>query len=79
MRWAFSPESFRMHQTWGVAPGYYAAAPLVLEYGRIQRAACYTGTLGNFQMSFAYSLMVRSLENFPIRAVFRMAIRAQWA
>src|SRR6185369_16315741 len=29
------------------------------------------------QMSLAYSRMVRSLENFPTRAVFMIAIRAQ--
>lgn len=31
----------------------------------------------SFQMSRAYSAMVRSEENFPERAVFRIAIRAQ--
>ena len=31
----------------------------------------------SFQISRAYSSIVRSLENFPMRAVFKMAIRAQ--
>ncbi len=36
-----------------------------------------TGTAFSFQICSAYSRIVRSLENFPIRAVFRMAIFAQ--
>jgi hypothetical protein len=36
-----------------------------------------TGTGGNDQMSRAYSRMVRSLENLPTRAVFKIAIFAQ--
>lgn len=35
------------------------------------------GTAGRLQISRAYSRMVRSLENFPTRAVLRMAILAQ--
>jgi hypothetical protein len=35
------------------------------------------GTAGRFQISRAYSRMVRSLENLPTRAVLRMAILAQ--
>src|SRR5262249_6037680 len=35
------------------------------------------GTGATFQMSRAYSLIVRSLENLPIRATFRIALRAQ--
>ena len=31
-----------------------------------------------FQISFAYSRMVRSLENLPMRAVLRIAMRAHW-
>ena len=30
-----------------------------------------------FQMSRAYSAIVRSLENFPMRATFKIAIRVQ--
>ena len=37
----------------------------------------YTGTASSFQISLAYSAMVRSLENLPMRAVLRMAMRAQ--
>ena len=37
------------------------------------------GTGGDFQMRSAYSRMLRSLENLPIRAVFRIAIFAQRA
>jgi len=33
-----------------------------------------TGDGFKFQMSFAYSVMVRSLENFPERATFMMAL-----
>src|SRR5712671_3196805 len=42
-------------------------------------AASYTLTGSSFQMSRAYSEIVRSLENLPIRAVLRIAIRAQRA
>jgi len=35
------------------------------------------GRTGTFQMSSAYSRMVRSEENFPVRATLRMAIRVQ--
>src|SRR5438128_1101693 len=38
-----------------------------------------TGTGDSFQISFAYWVMVRSLENLPIRAVFKIAIFAQRA
>lgn len=41
-----------------------------------------TGHGSTFQMSVAYSLIVRSLENLPELAIFRIALRAQssdWA
>jgi hypothetical protein len=38
---------------------------------------CATRSGCNFQMSSAYSRMVRSLENFPMRMQFKNAIRAQ--
>ncbi len=38
-----------------------------------------TGTAGSRQMSSAYSRIVRSLENLPMRAVLRIAIRAHFA
>ena len=44
----------------------------VPQVGRSAPPQIWTGA--TFQISRAYSLMVRSLENFPIRAVFRMAI-----
>ena len=47
--------------------------------GREFRTTAYTGTAGSFQMSRAYSWMVRSLENLPTRAVLRIAILAQRA
>ena len=40
--------------------------------GRPLPRQIWTGS--TFQISRAYSLMARSLENFPIRAVFKMAI-----
>src|SRR5262252_6617199 len=41
-------------------------------------AASYdTGHGSAFQMPAAYSAMVRSLENFPEPAIFKMAFRAQ--
>ncbi|BDG04550.1 hypothetical protein AMOR_35460 [Anaeromyxobacter oryzae] len=36
-----------------------------------------TRTGGTFQISSAYSRMVRSEENFPVRATFRIAMRVQ--
>ena len=41
-------------------------------------ARCYdTGHGFTFQISPAYSVMVRSLENLPEPAIFRIALRAQ--
>lgn len=40
-------------------------------------AGRYTRTGSSFQMSRAYSAIVRSLENLPMRAVLRIAIFAQ--
>ena len=42
-----------------------------------RRCAHGTGHGFTFQMSAAYSAMVRSLENFPEPATFRIALRAQ--
>lgn len=36
-----------------------------------------TGERFKFQISLAYSLMVRSLENFPEQATLTIAVRAQ--
>lgn len=44
---------------------------------RSETCAYFTGDGESFQMSLAYSRMVRSLENLPTRAVLRIAIRAQ--
>ena len=43
----------------------------------ISASALQIATGSTFQISRAYSLIVRSLENFPIRAVLRIAIFAQ--
>jgi hypothetical protein len=43
---------------------------------RLRRGRQRTATDGRLQMSRAYSRMVRSLENLPTRAVFRMACLA---
>jgi hypothetical protein len=43
-----------------------------------RRPSYFTATGDSFQMSLAYSQMVRSLENLPTRAVFIIAIRAHF-
>jgi hypothetical protein len=61
----------RLRTSWkGKKIGTFAWVPE--SRGEPQPRQMWTGS--TFQISRAYSIMVRSLENLPIRAVFRMAI-----
>ena len=65
----------------GVSPAsdyLRAGCPRSQEKTPIRSVFYCTGTGFRFQISFAYSRIVRSLENFPMRAVFNTAILAHF-
>jgi hypothetical protein len=72
-----SPLNFRVGKWHGWSQACLCTPSVAAAASRLRLRQIWTGS--TFQMSRAYSPIVRSLENFPMRAVFRIAILAQCA